>query len=397
MMSSSTVPQIADKTVTGSGADTSAREGRRLLAPVQVVCLGAGYFARFHHDAWQRLDQVALVGIADSNSARAHDASLEITRAQKTRSKISPAEQAGSDTQGTQSPGVEAFNSLEAMLDKLSPQLLDIITPPHTHLESINAGINAGVTAIICQKPFCQSLHEARQAVELAKAADVVLVVHENFRFQPWYRAIAEQLNKGTLGEVQQVTFRLRPGDGQGTDAYLDRQPYFQTMSRLLIHETAVHWIDTFAYLLGPIEAVYADLRRLNPVIAGEDAGHVLFDFANGVRALFDGNRHLDHATHDPRLTLGEALIEGTTGTLSLNGDGSVCHRSFGQTDSTIVLAARDWAGFGGDCVHALQQHVINALTHGSTLENEAREYLRVMEIETAIYQSAEQERKIRS
>ena len=50
------------------------------------------------------------------------------------------------------------------------------------------------------------------------------------------------------------VAFRLRPGDGQGPRAYLDRQPYFQTMPRLLVVETAIHWIDTFRFLMGEVD-----------------------------------------------------------------------------------------------------------------------------------------------
>ena len=58
------------------------------------------------------------------------------------------------------------------------------------------------------------------------------------------------------------LTFRLRTGDGQGPDAYLSRQPYFQKMEHFLVHETAVHWIDTFRFLLGDINAVYADPEK---------------------------------------------------------------------------------------------------------------------------------------
>ena len=42
---------------------------------------------------------------------------------------------------------------------------------------------------------------------------------------------------------------------------------------------------------VGEVEAVFADLRRLNPAIAGEDCGTVLFRMRSGARALFDGNR----------------------------------------------------------------------------------------------------------
>jgi len=116
-------------------------------------------------------------------------------------------------------------------------------------------------------------------------------VVHENFRFQPWYKAIKTELNEGSLGTVLQATYRLRPGDGQGRDAYLERQPYFRDMENFLIHETGVHFIDVFRYLFGEPQALSADLRRLNPVIAGEDAGHFNFYYDNGLCAQFDGNR----------------------------------------------------------------------------------------------------------
>lgn len=112
---------------------------------------------------------------------------------------------------------------------------------------------------------------------------------------------------------MYQVTFRLRPGDGKGPDAYLERQPYFQTMEKFLVHETAIHLIDVFRFLLAEEpSAVYAALRRLNPAIAGEDAGMMLFDFPSGARAVFDGNRLADHKAENRRLTMGEMVIEGS-------------------------------------------------------------------------------------
>ena len=178
--------------------------------------------------------------------------------------------------------------------------------------------------------------------------------------------------------------------DGQGERAYLDRQPYFQNMPRFLIHETAVHWIDTFRYLAGPPTRVFADLRRMNPVIAGEDAGYILFDQGDGVRSVFDGNRLLDHAATNTRCTMGEALIEGTEGTLTLLGDGSVHLRAFGSLDTEELLTPSTAKGFGGDCVLHLQSHVVDALLSGAALENEASDYLAVVAIEEAIYRSSE-------
>lgn len=331
---------------------------------LKVACLGAGYFSQFHYEAWSRIDQAQLTGACD------HD----LSRAKAT--------------------GLPAYTDLERMLET-KPDILDIIIPPEGHLEAIKTAIDAEIPTVVCQKPFCTTLDQARTATSLAANSNTTLIVHENFRFQPWYRTIHAALQAGKIGTTQQITFRLRPGDGQGPDAYLNRQPYFQKMPRFLVHETGVHFIDVFNYLLGPASAVYADLRRLNPAIKGEDAGYVIFDHANDTRAIFDGNRHLDHNAKNTRTTLGEALIEGTTGTITMSGDGSVTLRQFGQTTTETLLAATTASSFGGDCVHALQSHVVDYILNGTCPENSAADYLNVLETEDAIYRSAMSGKKI--
>jgi predicted dehydrogenase len=336
--------------------------------PIRVAIAGTGYFSRFHIEAWNRLDGVELVG--GWNRTRQEAAAL-----------LDPL-------------GVPVFDDAVRMLDEVRPDLLDIAGSPPIHLPLIKLAAERGID-VICQKPFCQTPDEAREAVAVANAAGIRVVVHENFRFQPWYRAIARVLASGELGQVYQMTFRLRPGDGQGEDAYLARQPFFRTMERFLIRETATHLVDTFRFLLGPIRAVTADLRRLNPTIAGEDAGIVIFGFDNGVRAVFDGNRLADHAATNTRLTMGEMVIDAERGSLRLDGFGGVFIRPSGQlTEKSIAFTFED-RNFGADCVYLLQKHVIKALRGQGTLENEARDYLNVIRVEQAIYDSADSGRRI--
>ncbi|MEM7732329.1 MAG: Gfo/Idh/MocA family oxidoreductase [Pseudomonadota bacterium] len=333
---------------------------------LRVACVGAGFFSQFHYDSWARMDRVQIVGSCDHDLAKA------------------------------KTTGLPAFEDVGEMIMRGAPDLLDVIVPPQAHAQTIRTALAAGVMWIICQKPFCAGLQEARAICDEARAHGAQIIVHENFRFQPWYRRIKQSLAAGDVGQLQQVTFRLRPGDGQGPEAYLDRQPYFQRMERFLVHETAVHWVDTFRFLLGDPLSVYADLRQVNPVLAGEDAGYILFDHPGGVRALFDGNRHLDHAADNLRRTMGEALVEGTQGTLRLLGDGSVRLRRFGAQKDAELLPPDTWEGFGGDCVHALQSHVVSGVLEGAGLENTARDYLTVLEVEEAIYASARAGSKVK-
>jgi len=333
---------------------------------LRVGLVGAGYFAQFHAEAWRRIAGARLVAVCDQRP----DAAGRIA-----------------------ADGEAVFAGVDQMLDAVELDLLDIATPPASHLELVERGAAAGL-AMVCQKPLAPTIEAAAEIVAIADNAGVLLVVHENFRFQPWYREAKRMLDAGLFGVPLNISFRLRPGDGQGPDAYLARQPYFQKMQRFLVHETAIHLIDTFRYLLGEIVAVTARLRRLNPAIAGEDAGLIVTEFASGAAGLFDGNRLIDHAADNPRLTMGECWLEGSEAVLRLDGDGRLFLRPRHGDEREHAYHWQDQA-FGGDCVAALQRHVVAHLRDGAALENQGRDYLRNIEIEQAVYRSNAEGRRI--
>lgn len=335
-----------------------------MTQPIRVGVAGAGYFAQFHYDAWHRMSDAQLVATVDRDATKTADVASRFAIPHQ-------------------------FESVAALLDAVEIDLLDVAMPPAAHLPAIEAAAAHGID-VICQKPFCDTYAGARHAVELAEAAGIRLVVHENFRFQPWHRKIKALVAEGAVGTVKQITFRMRPGDGQGADAYLNRQPYFQTMERFLVHETAIHLIDVFRFLLGEPQTVYADLARLNPAIAGEDTGLIVLGYDDGVKAVFDGCRLLDHVAENRRLTIGDMWIEGLRGTLRLDGDGGLHHRRFGENEERTIDYTWSRAGFAGDCVFALQRATLDALRAGEVPENTAAAYLANLAIEDAVYRSNE-------
>lgn len=333
-----------------------------MTSKLRVATVGTGYFSQFHHEAWARMDDVELAALCSLDTLAAHEAAAK------------------------HGAPVACTNARD-MLDAVGPDLLDIITPPAAHLELVRLAARQRVN-VICQKPFCGTLAEAREAVAFAERAGILLVVHENFRFQPWYGEIKRQLEAGRLGELHQITFRLRPGDGQGPRAYLDRQPYFQNMERFLVHETAIHLIDVFRYLMGDVVRVFAALRRLNPAIAGEDAGLILLDFANGARGLIDGNRLADHPAENRRLTMGEMLIEGSDASIRLDGYGRLFLRAHGSNEEEAIRYDWENRGYAGDCVFRLQRHVVEHLADAGPIMNTGAAYLDNLRVEEAVYES---------
>ncbi len=336
---------------------------------LRVAVAGSGYFSQFHFDAWRRIEEVALIALAspDAESAAASARTHEVP---------------------------QVFADVAEMLDRVGPDLLDIVTPPATHLALVHEAAKRG-TAVICQKPLAPTLAEAETLVQAAEEAGITLAVHENFRFMPWFRHAAGMIRAGRLGRLHSIEFRLRPGDGQGPKAYLGRQPYFQKMERFLIHETGIHFIDTFRALMGEVTAVSARLRKLNPAIAGEDAGTVIFEFDCGAIGLFDGNRLNDHAADDCRLTMGEMHLEGERGVLRLDGFARLWWKPHGRPEEPEPYEWQD-SGFAGDCVKALQQHVVDHLRRGAPLVNAGRDYLRNLAIEDAIYRSHDEGRRVK-
>jgi D-apiose dehydrogenase len=336
---------------------------------LRVLGVGAGYFSQFQYLGWHRIAQAECVGIVNRDRAKA---------------------QALADRFGIGA----VFGDLAAALQATRPDWVDIITPPETHRAMVEQCVARGVPAI-CQKPFGCDYADALAITELAEAAGVPLVIHENIRWQPWYREAKRLIDAGRLGNLHSLAFRLRPGDGQGPRAYLDRQPYFQQMPRFLVKETAIHWIDTFRYLAGEVTTVYASLRRLNPAIAGEDAGSIVFEFERGASGLFDANRLNDHVASNPRRTMGEAWIEGSAGVLRLDGEARLWWKPHQAAEAEHVYERGPDDTFGGGACEWLQRHVVAHVQSSAPLENTARDYLANLRVQEAVYHSAATHRRV--
>jgi D-apiose dehydrogenase len=329
------------------------------------ACIGAGYFSHFHYDAWRRIPEVEIVACCDLNEERRCGVAAEF---------------------GLQ----HHYADYREMLDRERPDFVDIITPPTTHLEMCAEAAQRGVH-IICQKPLATNWDDARQLVATAGKTGARLMVHENFRFQPWHREIKRLLDAGAIGDrLHSLAFRTRMGDGWGPNAYLPRQPYFHTQPRLLVHETGVHFIDTFRYLAGEITRVTAWLRRLNPAIQGEDCGLLVFEFAGGAIGLWDANRYNEPNLPPPeaRYTFGEFLLEGSAGSIRLYYDGRITVQKLGASEEQIVYA-HERRGFAGDCCCFTQRHFVDRLLDGWPFETSGAEHLKTLAVAEAAYRSA--------
>jgi D-apiose dehydrogenase len=326
------------------------------------VGIGAGYFAPFQYEAWTRIPEVEITAIYNRTEERA--------RAIMAQYAVP-----------------SYYADWREMLAAERPDFVDIITPPDTHEEMCAYAAELGVH-IICQKPLAPTLAASQRIVDNAGAAGVRFMVHENFRWQPWYRAIKEVQARGDIGEFTHIHFLMRMGDGWGADAYLARQPFFRDYPRLLFYETGVHFIDTFRFLLGEVVNVVAETKRLNPLIRGEDAGQLLLKFQNGATAIWDANRYNESEAESPRYTFGELRIDGTAGHLTMDATSAIRVKRLGQP-TTELQYARERRNFAADCVFFLQRHFVECMLSGKEFESSGADYLNNVHIVDAAYESA--------
>ncbi len=310
--------------------------------------VGCGYFGRIQLDAWRRMDGVEIVAACDTDIERAR--------------KAAPA----------------AYADAIEMVEKEQLDFLDIATRPDSHLPLVRLAAGRGL-AVICQKPMAPDWDQAVAMVEAAAQAGVRLMIHENWRWQPWYREVRKRIEAGEIGRPVSYVFRTRQKDGAGPTPY-PKQPYFAEMPRLLIYETLVHHIDTARFLFGDVEAVCACARRVNPVIAGEDQASLILTHDTGVQGVIDGHRFADPVPPGP--AMGDALFDGDEGTLAVTATGDVF------LNGRPVWAAPEDRYYKGDSVRATQQHFIECLRTGAPFETGGREYLHTFGAVEAAYES---------
>ena len=318
--------------------------------------IGCGWFAENHLEAWRRIPEVEIVAAAD----------LCLERARKF--------------------AVKAYASAEELLDHELVDFVDIATPAPSHLPMVRLAAQRKLP-IICQKPIAPEWAEAVELVRAAEEAGVRLMIHENWRWQPWYRQAQKMIARGDIGIPIGYGFQFRRRDGLGDEPYLE-QVYFRKERRLIMQQALVHLMDTARFLFGDIASVYAQTSRRNPRIVAEDQAIIVLSHANWVHGWVDGHRFLNPIPPGP--AMGDAQLEGEDGVISILATGDI-----------LLNNARVWSSdvaptvYGGDCVRATQLHFISCLNDGSPFESGGRSYLHTFAAVEAAYRSSSEQRCI--
>ncbi len=210
--------------------------------PVGVI--GCGKMGRLHTRVYSQMPQVKLVGVFDAVPESAAQAADQY--------------------------GTRAFTDLEELLSQV--RAITIATPTITHLETARACLAHGVACLI-EKPLAKNSTEARQIVDLASKAGVVVQVGHVERFNPAVRAMDRLGMKPRFIEVTRVSPLT-----------------FRSIDVGVVLDMMIHDIDIVLKLSGSTVS-RVDAVGVSVIGTVEDVCNARLTFANGCVANLTASR----------------------------------------------------------------------------------------------------------
>jgi predicted dehydrogenase len=135
----------------------------------------------------------------------------------------------------------EAFTEYTEMLATARPDVVHVLTPPHTHVAIIRDSLLAGAH-VIAEKPIAPTLGEFETLWAHARAQGRCLIEDHNYRFNQSILRIEEVLGAGRLGDVCEVEVRLclgLRGNGRYADENLPHPSH--RLPAGVLHEFLTH------------------------------------------------------------------------------------------------------------------------------------------------------------
>ena len=325
---------------------------------LNVALAGAGMISRHHLIAWRNVAPAArVVGVYDPDAGRARSRAAEF--------------------------GIDAvFTDGAALLDEAEVGALDVAAPRAEHAGWVEAAAARGID-VLCQKPLTPTLAEG-EALLGRLAGRVRLMVHENWRFRPWYRTLGRWLAEGELGELLHAQMTMMSSgllpDASGRAPALVRQPFMADEQRLMIAEVLIHHLDVMRFLCGPLRVVSARAARTLPEVRGETLAAMFLETAAGAPVVVSGTMAapgLGPRTGDRLELVGtKACAAFADGTLQLMGPR--------PRSEAFDLDAGYQASFDNTI-----RHFVESLASGAAFETDAVDNLETLRLVEHAYWAA--------
>jgi predicted dehydrogenase len=165
-----------------------------------------------------------------------------------------------------------------------------IVTPTDSHYKIAKKLLEAGLN-VICDKPLCLSVVEARELQALSEKGELILCLTHNYSGYAMVRHAARMVRNGELGEVKMVQAEHASG---WAAKLLEKQGHTQAAWRMdpallgdasVLYDLGTHAHQLARFITGlEVSEVAAELSKVVAGRAINDNANLLLRFTNGAR-----------------------------------------------------------------------------------------------------------------
>jgi predicted dehydrogenase len=175
-------------------------------------------------------------------------------------------------------PGVEILETADQAWMS-GADVAVVATANSAHVPQATAALTAGMHVVV-DKPLAGSAREAQALLELAEARDRQLHVFQNRRWDSEILTARRAIDDGLIGtphrfESRFERWRPTPKGGWREEGPADDLPG-------LLYDLGAHLVDQSLHLLGPVDRVFASVRRVRPGVIADDDTQVILEHSSG-------------------------------------------------------------------------------------------------------------------
>jgi len=192
------------------------------------------------------------------------------------------------------------FENHRDLLESARPQVVHVLTPPHTHAEIIADSLAAGAH-VVAEKPLATCHGDFSRLWEMSRTLERKLVEVHNYRFNEPVLEIENLVADGELGELREVEVRMALAVEEEAGPFSDRNlPHpSHSLPCGVLHEFLPHLCYLALHFCQDFDRVAAAWSKLgsNPLFKYDDLDAVLIGGRVRARIRFTSQARPDCLT----------------------------------------------------------------------------------------------------
>lgn len=202
------------------------------------------------------------------------------------------------------------FASLEEMLAGAPADVVFDVAVPGAETIPVLKKLPSGAQVLL-QKPMGENYDEAKEILLLARNKNMLAAINFQLRYAPYILAAKDLINKGLLGELNDIEINVNVY----TPWHLWKFLYTSPRVEILYH--SIHYIDLVRNLLGNPVSVYAKTTK-HPTMSelASVRSNIIIDYGDMIRANILTNHCHNYGMPKQQSYI---KIEGSKGAIKIN------------------------------------------------------------------------------